>query len=447
MKKPLKEEKTGLKIELKTVNIILFAFFLSQELFSQIPINGFCKYNSFAVNSDFNSLLTLNYNDDSYTDLLLFSPYSKEITTLTGLVNGGFAEPKTSKIPYQITNIQSLIEKNKVVKRYAFTSRENMRAGIYSFTSDGRAVLSGSVLFKSYPENISTADANQNGKDEILVSGSAFNGLSILSQTDHGLKEKKIIENTNFSEAVFADLRSDGYSDIAAVNLFNNSLFFFYNNGAGNFSLVRTIPMNAPIHALRAVDINLDNYTDLLYATGNSIVIMFGDFASAYDRIEKIKTEYRPDQIITGDFNKDGKIDIAYINYKNNIMSLLFAKSDSTFYPEMVYMQKDQLKTLVPFYSKFINGIAALSSKGFVYTLTNLSSISSRASLVFSSKPSSISYFDCNNNGINDICYIDKFSRSLDLVVRIMPAFPAVFILTLYMQIIRKYWLIIPIRM
>ncbi len=427
MKKPFKEEKTDLKIELKTVNIILFAFLLSQEIFSQTPINGFCKYNSFEVNPDYSSILTLNFNDDSYTDLLLYSPYSKKVTSLAGQVNGTFGKPEESEVPFQITNIQSLIEKNKVIKRFAFTSRENMKAGIYSFTSDGKVILSGFVKFKSYPENISTADANQNGRDEILISGSAFNGLSIISQSDHGLKEKKIIENTNFSEAIFADLRSDGYSDIAAINLFNNSLFFFYNNGAGKFNLVRTIPMNGPIHALKAADIDLDNYTDLLYATGKSIVIMFGDFASAYNRIEKIKTEYQPDQIITGDFNRDGKIDIAYINYKENILSVLFAKTDTTFYPEMIYLRKNNIRTLVPYYSKFINGIAALSSEGFLYTVTNLSSISSKATMVFSSEPSAISFFDRNNNGITDICYIDKFSTSLDLVVRNNAGIPSYF--------------------
>ena len=427
MKKLFKEEKAGLKIELKILKIILFAFFLSHEIYPQIPINGFCKFSSFIVNPDFNSLLTLNYNNDSYTDIVLYNPLTKTIASLTGRVNGAFDKPEISTVPYQITDIQNLIEKNKVVKRYAFTSRESMRAGIYSFTGRGKAVLTSSIRFKSYPENISTADMNQNGKDEMLISGSAFNGLSIISQSRHGLTEKKIIENTSFSEAVFADLRNDGYSDIAAFNIISNSLYFFYNNGSGDFSLVRTIHMGSPIRSLKAVDLNLDNYTDLLFGSEHSIIIMYGDFASAYDHVEKIKTEYTPDQIITGDFNRDGKIDIAYINRKNNIMSVIFAKSDSTFYPEMVYFQKENLKNLVPYYSKFINGIAALSSSGVLYTLTNLLSFSSNASIALSAEPSSITSFDYNNNGITDICYIDKFSRTLDLIIRNSYGIPSYF--------------------
>ena len=427
MKKLFKEEKTGLKIELKTVKLILFAFFLSHEIFAQIPINGFCKFKSFTVSPNFNSLFTLNYNNDSYTDLILYNPLSKKIVSLSGKENGDFNKPGVSTIPYPITNIQSLIEKNKEIKRYAFVSRVNMRVGIYSFTSRGRAVLSGSVRFKSYPENLSTADMNQNGKDEILVSGSAFNGLSIISQTKRGLKAEKIIQNTSFSDAVFADLRDDGFADIAAFNMINNSIFFFYNNGSGNFSIVRTIPVGTPIHSLKAMDINLDNYTDLIFAGKHSITIMYGDFASAYNHIKKIKTEFEPDQIITGDFNRDGRIDIAYINYEKNILSVIFAKSDSTFYPEMVYLQKDNLKNMIPFYSKFINGIAGISSDGLLFTLTNLASFSSNPSIVFSPKPSSISYFDHNNNGIIDICYMDKFSQSLDIITRNSAGIPQYF--------------------
>ena len=418
MKRPYNEEKTGLRIELKTVRIILFAFFLSQEVFPQVPINGFCKYQSFVVTPDFNSLFTLNYNDDSYTDLILFNPDLKKIVSLSGQKNGNFDKPRTFNIPYQITNIQNLVERNKKIKKYAFTSRASRRAGIYSFTGSGTAILTGSIKFNSYPENISTADANQNGKDELLISGSAFNGLSIISQTPYGLKEKKIVEKTSFSEAVFADLRNDGFSDIAAFNLINNSLFFFYNNGEGNFSMVRTIPINEPIHSLKAVDLNLDNYTDLIFAKANSITVMYGDFASAYDKTINIPTKYSPDQIITGDFNRDGKIDIAYIDYSKNTLSVLFAKDEYSFYPEMVYIQKENLKNLVPYYSKFINGIAALSSDGKIYTLTNLASISSDVNIALSVKPTAISFFDHSNNGISDICYVDQFSKSLDLIVR-----------------------------
>ena len=84
MKKPYNEEKIGLRIEFNTIRILLIAFFLSEEIFSQIPINGFCQYKNFNIEQNFNCLLSLNYNDDSYSDLILYNPQLKKIVSISG---------------------------------------------------------------------------------------------------------------------------------------------------------------------------------------------------------------------------------------------------------------------------------------------------------------------------------------------------------------------------
>ena len=427
MKKPYSEEKIGLRIEFNTIRILLLAFFLSKEIFSQIPINGFCRYKSFSVEPDFNCLLSLNYNNDSYSDLILYNPQLKKLVSLSGKPNGSFDNNSSSKIPFEITNVQNLVEENKNIKRFVFTSRQNHRVGIYSIRKNGKVFLTNIVKFNSYPENLSTSDVNHNGKDEILISGSAFNGLSIISQYGRSLKVKKIVENVSFSQAVFADLNSDGFSDIAAFNVLNNNLVFFYNDGVGRFSQVRTIQMDQAVSSLHAVDMNLDSYTDLIFVKGNSIVIMYGDFASSYDSVVTIQTQYHPDQIITGDFNKDGKIDIAYINREEGILSIIYSKGEKSFYPEMVYLKKNRISNLIPYYSKFINGIALISSDGNLYTITNLQSISNNINISTGAEPSAITFFDNGNNGIYDICYIDSFTRTLSFIIRNTSGLPSLF--------------------
>ncbi len=425
MKKLCREEKQDLKIGINKFCFFAIAFFLSSQIFPQVPINGFCKYGSDDVPADFNSLFALNYNNDSYTDLILFSPNQKKIVSLNGESNGNFGKPVTSRIPLEITNIQNINDINSPVKRYAFTSRQNRKVGIYSFASSGRAVLTGQIKFDSYPENISAVDINGNGKDELLISGPAFNGLSILYLTKKGIINKKVVQNRVFSDAVFADLSNDGLNDIAAFDAMSNSLIFFYNMGDNKFKEVRSFRINEKIHLLRTVDLNLDHLPDLMFSRGKSIVIMYGDYTSTYNNIETINTLYTPDEIITGDFNQDGKIDIAYINKKNSTLSILYANNDNGFYPEMVYFQKDGLQNLIPYYSKFINGIEAISSKGKVFSISRLSSLSETVNVVFSPKPRNLICFDRGNNGIIDFCYIDSASQSLNLIVRNNAGTPA----------------------
>ena len=425
MKKPCFGERAGFKIEINTINIFLIAFFLSCEALPQeniftepAPINGFCQFKSFEEPGGFNSLFALNFNSDSYNDLILFSTLQKKIASIPGKANGNFDKARIQYLPYLISKIQPLIELNTTPKRYAFISRPAKRAGFYAFTSYGSAYISRSVKFNSYPGNISTGDVDKNGREDLLISGSTFNGLSIVYNTGTELKKKKIVDNTNFSSAVFADLSNDGYPDIAAFNNLDYSLDFFYNNGQGKFRKVRTIKLSSQIHNLRAVDMNLDNYVDILYSEGKAINIIYGDFASSYSKTISIKTEYYPDKIITGDFNRDGKIDIAYINRNEGIVSVILAKTKDSFYPEIIYHKKKGIEDIIPFYSKFINGIALVDTSGFVFTITNLPSFAENVNLSLCAAPTAIATFDYGNNGINDISFIDSSTSTLNLLIR-----------------------------
>jgi len=427
MQKPYKEGKTGLKIGLKKTSILFIVFFFSKEIFPQIPINGFCQFNNFSAEKNFKSILSLNFNNDSYSDLLLFSPDQKKIVSMAGEKNGNFIKTGVYKIPYQITAIKGLNEKDNKIKRYAFISRQNMRAGIYAFTNSGKAYLTNSIKFKSYPAGISLADINKNGSYEFLISGPSFDGLSVVSQSAGSLKEKKIAAGASFSEAVFTDLSNDGYPDIAAFNIINNSLVFFYNQSHSTFKQVRVIKMDQPIYSLHAVDMNLDGYPDLLYTEGNSINIMYGDYVSAYSNKTAINTRFHPDKIITGDFNRDGKIDIAYLNFNEGIISIIYGKNNGGFYPEIIYLKKEGLQDIIPYYSKFINGIASISPAGNIFTIRNLLSFSGSVNISIGAEPAAISSFDEGNNGINDLCYIDNYESKLKLIVRNAEGIPSTF--------------------
>jgi hypothetical protein len=154
---------------------------------------------------------------------------------------------------------------------------------------------------------------------------------------------------------------------------------------------------------------------------------MYGDFRSAYDKVQNIQTNHQPDKLITRDFNKDGLIDIAYLNLKESIVCLLFAKDEFNFYPEIVYLHKSGLKSIAPFYSKFIDGIIALSDKGNIYTITKLRPIFDEISITIGGDPSAISFFDNNNNGITDICFIDNFDRTFKFIIRDNRGVPGTF--------------------
>ncbi len=427
MKKHYFGGKIDSRIGLKHFNAFLFAFLLTHEGFSQVPINGFCRYSSYPVKNGFTNLFALNFNNDSYTDLLLFNPASKKILLIDGSPEGGFGEASEITVPAELSKIVTSYDRSRRVSGYFFTSRRNMKAGIYSIAPNKRVKLVNEIKFDSYPDNIAAADINRNGSQEFLISGVSFNGLSIIQFEQNKLIETKLSQNTSYQDAIFVDLNNDGIKDIAALNILSSTLDFYFNNGYGNFKKIRSIPLNNYVTSISSFDMDLDSYEDLIFAAENSITIMYGDYSTSYGNTASLTAKFVPNNFIIGDFNRDGKIDIAYINIGEGILGIFFAKSEREYYPEITYLKKEGMNNLIPFYSKFITGIALVSKEGKLFTVTNLSSIKDGTHLALAAEPSAISFFDIDNNGINDIGFIDNFSQSLNLVIRNTAGLPSLF--------------------
>ncbi len=417
------EGRTDFKPARREVKTLIVLLLLSCNTIAQVPINGFCKYQAFDAAPGYRKLEPLNYNNDSYTDLIFYNPAGNNIISLDGNQNGSFGSAHDNKLQQAVSDIQYLWNKSNKIYAYAYISRKQSTAGILNFSPEGTPVIESQVKFNTYPENLSTADVNGDGIPELLVSGSAFNGLSLVYQ-EKKLREKKIVEKTSYSEAVFADLNNDGFPDIAAFEMFANKLQFYYNNSQGNFNKVRELSFPSPISSLQSTDLDLDSYTDIIYTSHNSIGIYYGDFTSSYDDTVIINTKYDADKIITGDFNRDGRIDIAYINRINGTLSLIYARDDRKFYPELVYLKKNSLDDITPYYSKFVSGIALLDSTGKFYIISNLASIADEVSIVSGAYPTAVSYFDRDNNSINDLCFIDGFNKTLNLLTRSSSGIP-----------------------
>lgn len=423
MKKLLKEGRVDFNPAKSKAELLIFLLVLTCDSFSQVPINGFCKYQVFDIDSGYQKFLPLSYNNDSYTDLFFYNPADKHVISLDGDQNGRFGTEHKSIMPQNFSDIQYLWDKQNKIYAYAFISRKHTSAGTLRFSTDGLPEAESQSKFNTYPENLSTGDINGDSIPELLVSGSTFNGISLIYR-EQKLREKKIIEKTGYSGAVLVDLNNDGYLDIAAFEMFTNRLQFLYNNSQGNFNKVREIPFSDPIISLQSTDLNLDSYADLIFTDENSIGILYGDFSSSYEDSAIIHTKYKVDKLITGDFNRDGRIDIAYINKTNGILSLIFANDDRKFFPELIYLKKNTFSDIIPYYSKFINGVAVLADDGKFYLISNLASISDEVSIVSGAYPTSVSFFDKDNNGINDFCFVDGYNKTLNLITRSSSGIP-----------------------
>ena len=435
MMKPSQDGRTVLKTGISKFNTILLFVLLTELITPQIPFKGFCKFNSFKVDSGFTNIFSLNYNQNEYADLLVYNPFNKNAKLLDGGPGNLFNIKKDISLPFEISNIEPVVIGNSVVETYAVTSRKSRSLGIVKFSKEGKPSMILQIKFDSYPENLSIADYDADGNQDFLISGNSFNGLSIVVNDKNHLKENKIVEKTIFKFAKFIDLNADGAEDIVALNSFDNKLHFFFNNTRGDFMDLRQVDLAGEVLSFHVFDLNYDHYEDIILSISNSIIIFFGDPTAAYNKSVKINTSFQADDFTYGDFNRDGFFDINYIDKQKGYITTIFAKDFYSFYPEMIHQKYEGLSDVIPFFSKFIYGTAYLNINGEVSILSKISSMSDDQQLAVAIEPDLITSFDYLNNGITDIAFTDRFDGKIKFILRDAAGLPdKLFSIKLYFE-------------
>jgi len=147
-------------------------------------------------------------------------------------------------------------------------------------------------------------------------------------------------ENAPTALAV-GDLNGDGKPDLAVAIVPSQSagyLSVFLGNGDGTFTpLDTTTPLGVAPYASALGDFNGDGKPDLAITdlTDGTVSILLnngnGTFTTAAG--PPIVVGAWPIAIVTGDFNGDGKLDLAVANLNSNNVSILLGNGDGTFAP------------------------------------------------------------------------------------------------------------------
>lgn len=418
---PLKEEKHGLKKDRTRISPLILLFFFASRITAQtetinyLPINGFCRFNEFAAKQSQSLIHAIDLNADGWRDFISFDGKSnKYFVQFRDNTKSSTPSERYFHVPFYDLHSLSSDERGK---RFVYASRGGRQIGIVNFSRSGSAALQSKIILDSYPSAIDAADIDRDGRKEILVSGSSFNGISIVKESAKGLREFQKVSNEIFSQAYFVDLDYDLYPDIAAVNLFKNSVVLFSNNADGSFNETRTFGSESEIIDFKTEDLNSDGFTDLVTSHCSGFQVFAGDSVSAFDQKFFISTPVKPDKFTVLDFNADGYNDIAFISIKTGSLYLIFAQSTNVFYPPQLYLKREGISDLNSFVDRSGRVLSVLDSNGKIYVIDKVPSSDDNFSLALGGKPGIIGSFDLYNDKSEDIFFIDEEKQKLVLLV------------------------------
>jgi len=122
----------------------------------------------------------------------------------------------------------------------------------------------------------------------------------------------------------------DGRLDLAIPNTGSSSVSILLGNGDGTFTAATGSPITVgqSPYAVTTGDFNADGRLDLAVAnyTSKSISILLGNVMGTFTAVvgSPISVEMSPYRVTTGDFNGDGRLDLAASNFEDNSVSILF---------------------------------------------------------------------------------------------------------------------------
>lgn len=144
-----------------------------------------------------------------------------------------------------------------------------------------------------------------------------------------------------------ADFNGDGKPDVAVMASLSNAIYILLGNGDGTFTAGETIPgigttacildNQASNCSMTTGDFNNDGKADLAVTSGgdNTVIVLLGNGDGTFTQApgSPITVGNFPEAVRTGDFNNDGTLDLAVANSNDDTVTILLGNGNGTFTP------------------------------------------------------------------------------------------------------------------
>ena len=196
----------------------------------------------------------------------------------------------------------------------------------------------------SAPYGVAVADFNRDGKQDLVVANSNESDISVLLGNGDGTFQTEVKYNTgsipNPAGVAVGDFNGDGHLDLAVADFACpggaagcGSVSVLLGNGDGTFKAAVNYAAGAQPISIAVGDFNRDGKLDLAVAnnSNSSVSVLLGNGDGTFKAAVNYSVPSDAVSVAVGDFNGDGKLDLAVAVFYSTCVSVFLGKGDGTF--------------------------------------------------------------------------------------------------------------------
>ena len=289
------------------------------------------------------AIVASGFNADSNVDLADANHDDNTVSIFLGNGDGTFTSKVTLTTGLGPVALVTADLNNDSIPDLAVVNQTDDTVSIFLGNGDGTFTPQG--VFATGKNSVAAvaADFNGDGHTDLAVVNQGDNTVSILLGNGDGTFQPQTVISPGQGPSAIAtaDFNNDGKADLAITNQSANTVSIFLGNGDGTFAGKGTLPTGTLPVAIAAGQFNVNTNTNIGLVVVNQTDNTISNFLGNGDGTFKANgtsalggnstTGNKPAAITTGDFNVDGRTDLAISDKSADLVDVLIANGDGTF--------------------------------------------------------------------------------------------------------------------